>query len=268
MYTILINKDKSLTTSVKETILRNTTTDEIAILYTPESTPEPSGDTSDEETTNTTTTVTKAYTGLLRYEVDGITKVQELVPDEELYKGKVRLIVPRLSPIFNNRGRIQLWVELTIDTTITTQTIDPDTGELIDQTITNESETFTTLPTVMFIETVPRECPWHRDDNTIRITKGDSLSVGIELIDEDGYDYKPELTDTILFTVKKSALATDILIQKQIDPETLIIDFIESDTRNLAFGDYKYEVEVVTESDDHYTVIKNAPFIIMEELHE
>ena len=272
MYTILINKDKSLTTSVKETILRNTTTDEIAILYTPESAPEPSGDALDEGTTNTTTTVTKVYTGLLRYEIDGILKSESLITDEELYKGRVRLRVPHSSAFFSNRGLIQLWVELTCDTTIETITtvIDDETGEETTETTTEtETETFTTLPTTMFIEEVPIEknCPWYKEDNTIRITRGDSLTINVVLTDNDGFPYEPVEGDIVLFTVKKSAVATDILIQKNIDINNLVLDLVEADTENLAFGEYKYEIEVCTVQDDHYTVIKNAPFIITEELH-
>ena len=56
-------------------------------------------------------------------------------------------------------------------------------------------------------------------------------------------------------------------IELEVDINALIVRLVESDTENLAFGEYKYEVEVITTGDDHYTVIKNAPFIITEELH-
>ena len=105
------------------------------------------------------------------------------------------------------------------------------------------------------------------DENTIRITRGDSLEVTISLIDEDGYPYELVDGDTVLFTVKKSAASEDILIQKEIDIQTLELKLIESDTEDLAFGTYRYEIEVALNSGDHYTAIKNAPFIITEELH-
>lgn len=278
MYTILINNDKSLTTSVKSTLIRGTTTDEIAVLYlppsdTPDTSPEASEDVLEEGESIITVDVEKEYTALLRYETDGIIKSENLITDEEFYKGRVRFIMPRSSVFFRSRGRVQVWVELTtVTTTITTTTtIDPDTGEEItDSTIDTDTETFTTLPTFVFIEEVPLEknCPWYRDDNTIRITRGDSLAIAVELTTEDGQTYIPVEGDEILFTVKKTPIAEDILIQKQIDPATLILNLIETDTRDLAFGDYRYEIEIICATDDHYTVIKNAPFIIMEELHE
>ena len=87
------------------------------------------------------------------------------------------------------------------------------------------------------------------------------------LTDNDGFIYEPVEGDQVWFTVKKSAIAEDVLIRKSIDIHSLVLDLVEADTEDLAFGEYKYEIEVITTQDDHYTVIKNAPFIIMEELH-
>lgn len=274
MYTILVNKDLSLTTSVKTTLLRNTTTDEIWFLWksptsdASENTEETRTDVLEEEVTNPSITTEIRYTALLRYETDNVMKTDSLISDEEPYKGRERFILPRSSSFFNNRGMVQLWLEIVTETITTTITYDEETGEVISETTETKTETFTTLPTTLFIEEVPHNKPWHhRDDNVIRITRGDSLTVTITLTDSDGFPYEPVEGDTVLFTVKKSAKADTVLIQKQIDINTLVLDLVESDTENLAFGEYKYEVEVITEADDHYTVIKNAPFIITEELH-
>ena len=277
-YTILINPDLSLTTSVKTTLVRNTSTDEIVFLWrsptdiadASENAQEPHTDVLEEEMINPTVEVETRYTGLLRYETNNVMKTDSLVTDEEQYKGRTRFILPRSSAFFNNRGVIQLWLEVTTDTTTTTTTYDEDTGEIIDIQTETETEVFTTLPTTLFITEVPREggCPCHRDDdNTIRITRGDSLTVNVSLVDQDGFPYEPVEGDEVLFTVKKSAKASEILIQKNIDINTLVLDLVEADTENLAFGNYVYEIECITTTNDHYTVIKNAPFIITEELH-
>lgn len=269
MYTITINDDKTLTTSVKSTLLRHTTTDEIWLLWKPTSPIEPNSDDGD---TGTKVEVENVYTALLRYESNKIMKTETLTVDGEPYKERIRFRVPLGSAFFSNRGMLQVWVELTTYTTITTTTtvIDPETGEETTETTVQETtNTFSTLPTKLFIEEVPleRNYPWYKDDNTIRITRGDTLNITVTLTDNDGYIYTPSENDTVLFTVKKSAVASDILIQKTIDITTLELELVESDTRDLAFGEYKYEVEVVTEHGDHYTVIKNAPFIVTEELH-
>ena len=166
---------------------------------------------------------------------------------------------------------IQIWLDITTETTITTTTttIDPETGEeTTETTVETETESFDTLPTTVFIKEVPRNKRCHRDDdNTIRITRGDSLTVNILLTDNDGFEYEPVEGDEVWFTVKKSAIAEDVLIRKSVDIDNLVLDLVESDTKDLAFGKYVYEIEVITTQNDHYTVIKNAPFIITEELH-
>ncbi len=265
MYTILINKDKTLTTSVRTTLLKDTTTDELVFLLPVE------GDLSD-DSEETTVVSTTTYSPLLRYVVksEGVLKTEVLGVDEELYKGRARFYLPRSSVFFRNRGMIEFWLDITATTVTTTTTtvIDEQTGEETTETTTETtSETWSTLSTTLFIED-NTGCPCHRNpDNTIRITRGDSLTINITLTDGDGYQYEPVLGDVIWFRVKKSASATEILIEKQIDIETLVLELVESDTETLAFGEYKYEIEVICNTGDHYTVIKNAPFIITEELH-
>lgn len=253
MYTILVNDNKDLTTSVRTTLLRHSTTDSIQFLYNP-----PTIETSDN------VSVIIHYTGVMNYKGDDdVIKTETLIADEELYKGKARLIIPAGSQFFNNRGRIEVWV--TINMEIIINTIDETTGEIINTE--TENRVFCSTPTVLFIDEVPHENCHRKSDNTISITRGDSLAVSVTLTDSDGYPYTPVEGDVIYFRVKKSASAANILIEKQIDPTTLTIELVEADTENLAFGEYRYEVEIVAADQNHYTVIKNAPFIITEELH-
>lgn len=265
MYTILINDDKSLTTSVKTTLLRNTTTDEIAFLLSPVSLIE---DDTDGQQHNPQVTVETTYTALLRYENGNVMKTEALTTDTEFYKGKVRFILPRGAAFFSSKGMVQLWLDLTIETITTTTTYDPETGEIIDETSETKTDTYSTLSTTLFIESSIREkyCP-KDDNNTIRITRGDSLTVNITLTDDEGFPYTPVEGDQVWFRVKKNAKADVILIEKSINIDDLILELVEADTEDLAFGNYVYEIEVITIDLDHYTVIKNAPFIITEELH-
>ena len=272
MYTIIVNDDLTLTTSVKTTLLKGTTTDQIQFLYkdpnAPSDPPESNENSlSDGEQENPQVTVEKVYMALLRYETDDVMKTESLATDTELYKERVRFILPRSAAFFRNRGVVQLWLEIQIDTITTTTTYDEETGEIIDEQTETVTDTFTTLPTTLFIEEVPHEGCHRDDDNTIRITRGDSLTVNVSLTDQDGFPYEPVEGDQVIFTMKKSAAAETVLIQKEININTLTISFVESDTENYAFGNYVYEVEVITAQNDHYTVIKNAPFIITEELH-
>lgn len=269
MYTILINKDLSLTTSVKTTLLQNTSNDEIWFLYN-DTPSDLENDVSDDTLTSTQVIVQKAFSAVLHYKKGDIIKSEDLTIDPELYKGRYRFILPRSAMFFKTNGFIELWLDIDVAITTITREINPDTGEIISEDTSLTSESFSTLSTSLVIETVPHNyiCPCNKDDeNTIRITRGDSLEVTISLIDEDGYPYELVDGDTVLFTVKKSAASEDILIQKEIDIQTLELKLIESDTEDLAFGTYRYEVEVALNNGDHYTAIKNAPFIITEELH-
>ena len=267
MYTILINNDLSLTTSVKTTLLRNTTTDEIQFLWSdPSSVTEDS--VSDDTLPNPQVIVEKTYMSLLRYETDGIMKTESLGTDPEPYKDRVRFYMPRSAAFFSNRGLIQLWLEVTTTTTTTTITRDPDTGEIIDEVTETTTDIFTTQPTTLFIEEVPIEknCPWIKEDNTIRITRGDSKSINVTLTDDDGFPYEPVEGDEVWFRVKKSAKSENVLIEKSININDLVINLVREDTENLAFGEYRYEIEVITVAQDHFTAIENSPFIITEEL--
>ena len=250
MYTIVLDNNKNLTTTIKEPLLYHSTSDAIQFLLPPEY---------------------DGFSGLVCYRgSDGIVRSEDLLGDEELYKGKVRLVIPSNGNIFNMRGMLEIWLELERDW-------EPEPEEEYEEEEEEESEdeepaetepeTFVSRTTTLFIEEIPRDYRHrNKNDNTIYITRGDSLTVTITLVDENGYPYETQEGDIIYFRVKKSAYAADILIEKEVDLDTYEIDFVESDTKDLAFGEYRYEVEVVTEQDDHYTVIKNAPFIIGEEL--
>ena len=88
----------------------------------------------------------------------------------------------------------------------------------------------------------------------------------VALKDESGNEYVPISGDKIYFRLKKSVTAKDILIEKEIPYDTRILQLNEEDTENLKFGTYCYEIELVTESDYHFTVIANTEFEISQEL--
>lgn len=234
MYTVLINEDNTLTTSIRSYLLFGTTTDEISFLW---KSPYREGLDID---------LPSSFSAFLHYEKDGVFKKESLVTDGILYKERVRFYVPRSSNFFRNYGELKIWIEI------------------IDNI---ENQTFETLQTSLVIEKMSHNYTDTNPDNAIFITRGDSLSVTVSLTDNDGYAYEPVEGDSVFFRVKKSANAEEVLISKSLDIHDLIINIVEQDTRNLAFGSYRYEVEVITTDNDHYTVIKNAPFIITEELH-
>lgn len=100
---------------------------------------------------------------------------------------------------------------------------------------------------------------------TIKLTRGDTMRLTIELTNASGNPITLESTDSIIFRLKKNAKTEELLIEKEGDPLMLLIALDEADTMDLAFGKYKYEIEVVYQN-NHYTIVECAEFILGEEL--
>jgi hypothetical protein len=104
------------------------------------------------------------------------------------------------------------------------------------------------------------------DGYSIELTRGDTLRLTISLQDSEGNPVSLTDLDHLWFRLKKKAKDETILIEKSGDPVQSLIALDEPDTENIPFGKYKYEIEVVTSDDEHYTVIANQDFTIGEEL--
>lgn len=106
----------------------------------------------------------------------------------------------------------------------------------------------------------------HKDDGTIRLTRGDTARLTIPIINSASNDeYVMQSGDVLFFTVKKSAKDTNYLFQKE-STGTNAIHIKPEDTDNLSFGKYKYDVQLTTASGDVYTIIEPSVFEIMEEI--
>ena len=111
-------------------------------------------------------------------------------------------------------------------------------------------------------------------DNTITLTRGDTLRVKVDIF-KDGDPYIPESEDSVRFAVKhKSMLGdksdytdTDPLINIQIPTDTLILTIEPEDTKDLGFGKYVYDVEITFSDGTVDTFITASPFILSEEVH-
>lgn len=100
--------------------------------------------------------------------------------------------------------------------------------------------------------------------NNISITRGDTGIFTLALTNASGqaYDYSD---DTVLFTVKANTFTNDILIQKQVVyGENVTI--APSDTSQLAYGEYVFDIQVTTAGGIVDTVIPPSKFIVREEV--
>lgn len=105
--------------------------------------------------------------------------------------------------------------------------------------------------------------------NKIFMTRGDTVSLKVDLVDYDGDPYTLQDGDKAIFRLKKCACDSKLLVEKdlEIDENNQLYLMIDpEDTENLKFGIYYYEIEVVTSDDYHFTVIDNSPLEIGKEL--
>lgn len=102
------------------------------------------------------------------------------------------------------------------------------------------------------------------EGNTIRLTRGDTAYIQIPLAASDG-TYEMSTTDTLTFSVKKNTRETEYIFQKVITGvNTFRIE--PSDTDELAFGKYTYDVQLNTANGDVYTVIPPSTFEVLTEV--
>lgn len=114
------------------------------------------------------------------------------------------------------------------------------------------------------------------DGMSIAIPRGDSASIIISCtkkIDGDVVKDRPFVDgDTVYFTVKSSIHTEDVLLQKictQFDEGKAIMEINPEDTRELKYGKYFYDVQLIDKDDNVITIIKynkSTRFIIEGEI--
>lgn len=99
--------------------------------------------------------------------------------------------------------------------------------------------------------------------NTIQITRGDTGIFTLSILsDGKEYDYS---NDTVVFSVKTNVYTSKYLFQKEITYGSAVV--IEpSDTANLSYGNYVYDVQVTTASGVVDTVIVPSKFSVLPEV--
>lgn len=102
-------------------------------------------------------------------------------------------------------------------------------------------------------------------NNNIKLTRGDSASIGVDLKNPDGSAYVLQSGDVLMFTVKYNCITEDIIIQKDISLNAMI-NILPSDTNNLLYGNYYYDVQLTKANGEVNTVIPPRDFIIDKEV--
>jgi len=101
-------------------------------------------------------------------------------------------------------------------------------------------------------------------NNKVYLTRGDSASFPLSVVDSDGNPYTAQVDDAVVLTVKKTTADTAYLIQKQLING--VFSFIPTDTESWDYGDYVYDVQLTMANGYTDTIIQPSLFRIMEEV--
>jgi len=105
-------------------------------------------------------------------------------------------------------------------------------------------------------------------NKTIFLTRGDTADITfVPRIHRQGTLRPLEATDTCIFRLEVDA-KTVIEINCVVDYEFNVIHLhlVPNNTLSLKPKTYKYELELVTAGDDHYTFVADSDFIIGKEI--
>ena len=94
--------------------------------------------------------------------------------------------------------------------------------------------------------------------------RGDTFRAKLTLIDKDGHLYIPVEGDIALFTVKRNVMDKKVVLQKELVDSVIHLE--PSDTENLEFGSYVYDVQVIIPDVGKDTVIKPNIFELLPEV--
>lgn len=102
------------------------------------------------------------------------------------------------------------------------------------------------------------------DNNNISMIRGDSGVFTITITDTAGNDVALTDGDVLTFTLRRTPRSPTIVLQKTITDGTLTIN--PSDTQDMPFGSYVYDVELKRADGYTDTIIPPHEFCILEEV--
>lgn len=99
----------------------------------------------------------------------------------------------------------------------------------------------------------------------ITLTRGDNAELAVSLSDEAGNLYELQPGDTLTFSMKKDITDDELALEKEITSGNVFV-FVPSDTANLPFGKYLYDIQLNTVGGEVYTVVPPSNFVVGEEI--
>jgi hypothetical protein len=104
-------------------------------------------------------------------------------------------------------------------------------------------------------------------NNIITLTRGDYAELDVFLYNQDKTPHMLAEGETLTLSVKRKTTDITPIFQKVLKQgDELVFVFLPEDTKNLDFGEYKYDVEFNTADGKPDTIITPHDFIIGEEV--
>lgn len=96
---------------------------------------------------------------------------------------------------------------------------------------------------------------------TITMSRGDTISLTINLYDSEGQPYQMAEGDKLIFSAKTKATEKNYAISP-IELDGTKLNLEPSDTFDLEFGTYLYDIQLVTANGKYNTIIPPSQLII------
>ncbi len=101
---------------------------------------------------------------------------------------------------------------------------------------------------------------------TITLTRGDTFCADIGIFQPNGEAYIPRSGDKVRFALKQSIKDKTCLIIKDIPIDTMKLIIDPEDTKNLAFGNYVYDIQLTKMNGSVDTFITKSTLTLTEEI--
>lgn len=102
---------------------------------------------------------------------------------------------------------------------------------------------------------------------TITLTRGDTFRAFIKIYDTDALPYIPTDGDRVRFAMKEKYEDANPLLIKDIPMGTLELVLLPEDTKNMPFGNYVYDIQIIKANGEVDTFITRARIKLTEEVY-
>lgn len=103
-------------------------------------------------------------------------------------------------------------------------------------------------------------------NNIIFLTRGDTFKAHLSINYPDGTAYIPKEGDHVRFALKENIEDNECLILKEIPIDTMLLTINPSDTKQLEFGNYVYDIQLTKANGDVDTFITASKFKVTAEV--